>query len=178
MLQLETLMGSGGNPTPGGIPTGPGFGNQFSGGILTGPGFGNQFCPSVPNRGPMAPVHLKSALTDYGYVVCSENQLCYNKACPACTMFNPKTGICDNVPDAAMRGLPNCHVVAGETPYELKQQWYVAVLTNPKMSNEAGPGGVPGGAIGNAFFGRGPGMGIGGPFRGNAPVIGRGPVMG
>ena len=123
------------------------------GGLLTGPGFGNQFCPLVPNRGLMAPVHLKSAVTDYGYVVCSENQLCYNKVCAPCTMFNPSVGGCVEITDSARRNLPGCNVRAGEAPYEVKTQWYAATLQNPKISAEAGMMGPMGGApIGNVPF--------------------------
>ena len=124
---------------------------------LAGPGIGT-FCPSVPNSGPMAPVTKKSALTDYGYIQCSENQLCYNMECPACTMYNPKTGGCDNVVNPAARGLPNCNVGRGEAPIGLKASWYAAALNRPKVSAEAGgplaAGPVPGGpTTGNAFFG-------------------------
>ena len=127
-----------------------------------GPGIGT-FCPSVPNGGVMAPVTKKSALTDYGYIVCSENQLCYNMECPACTMYHPKTGGCDNVANPAARGLPNCNVGRGEAPLALKLNWYTAAITRSKMSAEPGAPvaggpipGAPGTAVGGAFIGRGP----------------------
>ena len=127
---------------------------------LAGPGIG-AFCPSVPNGGAMAPVTKKSALTDYGYIVCSENQLCYNMECPACTMYNPKTGGCDNVVNPAARGLPNCNVGGSEAPLGLKAQWYAAAISRPKMSAEAGSpvagGPIPGApVVGGAYVGRGP----------------------
>ena len=147
-------------------------GNQSPAGPLTGPGIG-PFCPSVPNGSPMAPVTLKSAITDYGYIKCSENQLCYNMVCPACTMYNPKTGGCDTVVNPAARGLPNCNVGRGEAPVGLKLQWYAAALRRPKLSAEAGgpmaggpvPG-APGVGVGSAFINRGPMPGLGRGFWG------------
>ena len=142
---------------------------------LAGPGIG-AFCPSVPNGGAMAPVNKKSALTDYGYIVCSENQLCYNMECAPCTMYNPKTGGCDQVSNPAARGLPNCNMGAGEAPLGLKVQWYAAAVNRPKLSAEAG-GPVAGGPIPGV-----PGAGVGGAFvgvgRGPLPYGGQGPVFG
>ena len=126
---------------------------------LAGPGIGS-FCASVPNGGAMAPVTKKSAVTDYGYIQCSENQLCYNMVCPVCTMYNSKTGGCDNIPNPAARGLPLCNVGTSEIPAALKAQWYAAVLNRPKMSAEpnaaAAANPLAGGPVGNAFLGNSP----------------------
>ncbi len=146
---------------------------MMSGNRNTGPGFGRGICANVPNGGPMSPRLLKSAFTDYGYIICTEEQTCKNMVCSAGSQFSPDAQGCEGVMNPEMRGIPNLNApgLVGPAKAAAVVTWHEAVLRRPKISAEpnAGPVNPNGVAVGQGFPAN---VGMNAPY--NPPFYGRG----
>lgn len=78
----------------------------------------------------MSPPPLRSALSDYGFITCTQYKTCYNQVCPPCTIFNAASKVCEppTESDRIRRGLEVCSVSNSEAPTDVKQQWAAVAM--------------------------------------------------